>query len=282
MKTSQNPQTDGRLRQAQLKMLKMLEIIDSICTKHQLEYWLEGGTLLGAVRHNGFIPWDDDLDISMPRASFETFLKVAPQEIPNDLWLQTPHSDPGYFDLSVPLKIRDLNSRFICIHEDGTEPYKQGIFIDIFVYDKMPENPKMRKINKLKAKKTLRLLTWKYSQSPNGHYAKCYKFLSRLFSKSFLEQTLQNIIQQANASDSPYIGYGYDCVNSNCVAYDDIYPLQRISFENKMFNIAHRPETILTQLYGDYMKLPPVEKRVMAHCKELVPYLSQEKEAAIL
>ena len=61
---------DGRLRQAQLKMLSMLKVIDSICVKHNIDYWLDAGTLLGAIRHQGFIPWDDDMDIAMPRVSY--------------------------------------------------------------------------------------------------------------------------------------------------------------------------------------------------------------------
>ena len=143
-----NAQQDGRLRQAQLKMLVMLEHVDAICQKHGLDYWLEGGTLLGAIRHQGFIPWDDDMDISMPRASFEAFMRLAPKELPDFIWLQTAQTDPGYFNFSVPLKIRDCNSRFIELHETGNEPYQQGIFIDVFVYDKMDENSFIRKKNK--------------------------------------------------------------------------------------------------------------------------------------
>lgn len=72
--------SDGRLREAQLKMLTMLEVIDSICLKHNLDYWLDAGTLLGAVRHQGFIPWDDDVDIAMPRASYENFYVLLLQK----------------------------------------------------------------------------------------------------------------------------------------------------------------------------------------------------------
>ncbi|QDP73408.1 LicD family protein [Legionella israelensis] len=271
----QSAQHDGRLRQAQLKMLTILEVVDSICQKHHLDYWLEGGTLLGAIRHQGFIPWDDDLDISMPRESYEAFLRLAPDEMPKSMWLQTPKTDPGYFDLSVPLKIRDLDSRFISIHEQGNEPYQQGIFIDVFVYDRMPTDKMKRRLRKLKAKKTLRLLYWKYASIPCGHYAHLYKNLSRLFPKQTLENMLKKIIRNSNQADSPYLGYGYDCVNSNCVDYEDIYPLQRTVFEGRSFKIARRPEAILTQLFGDFMQLPPENERIMKHCRELIPSLSQ-------
>lgn len=269
--SAQKAQFDGRLRQAQLKMLAMLEVIDSICSKHQLEYWLDGGTLLGAIRHQGFIPWDDDLDISMPRASFEQFLHLAPSEIPDNMWLQTAQKDPGYFNLTVPLKIRDCNSRFIELHEQGNETYQQGIFIDVFVYDSMPVSPLQRKMYKFFAKKILRLLSSKYCSLAMGHGASIYQTIGSLLPKSVLENQLQRIIDKANSSGSPYLGCGYDCVNSNLVANEDIFPLKRARFESGEFNIPHRAEAILSQLYGDYMSLPPENQRIMKHCKELIP-----------
>lgn len=271
--SASDAQQDGRLRQAQLKMLAMLEQVDAVCQKHGLDYWLEGGTLLGAIRHQGFIPWDDDLDISMPRDSYEAFLRLAPNDLPDSIWLQTAQTDPGYFNLSAPLKIRDRNSHFIELHETGDEPYQQGIFIDVFVYDKMPEAPFARKRNKFMAKKILRLLRSKYSQVATGHHAGVYTTLSRLVSKNALEKKLQSIICNANHSASPYLGYGYDCVNSNLVSFKDIYPLKRTTFETGQFNIANHSEVILTQLYGDYLSLPPEHERVMKHCRELIPDL---------
>lgn len=265
--------SDGRLRQAQLKMLTMLEVVDSICVKHGLDYWLDAGTLLGAVRHQGFIPWDDDVDIAMPRASYETFLRVAPAEIPSSMWLQTSHSDPGYFNMAAPLKIRDRTSRFIEKHEKGDEPYVQGIFIDVFVYDRMPVNLKQRKRYKFFAKKLSRLLGPKYSKVKTGHYANFYKAISTILPKSLLEYFLKKIIHQANTSESPYLGRGYNCVGSNVVKLNELYPLQRISFENKEFNIPKNAEVFLIQQYGDYLSLPPEEQRTMRHCKELIPNL---------
>lgn len=268
-------QEDGRLRQAQLKMLAMLEAIDKVCLKHGLDYWLEGGTLLGAIRHQGFIPWDDDLDISMPRASYEAFLRIAPTELPDYMCLQTAQTQPGYFNLSTPLKIRDRDSRFIEMHENGNEPYLQGIFIDVFVYDTMPTAPRERKRAKFRAKKLLRLLGHKYSKVPMGHYNGLYQILSTLIPKASLQKQLENIIDKANNSNSPYLGYGYDCVNANLVTKNDIYPLKRHRFESAEFNIPNRAEVILTQLYGDYQTLPPEQERLMKHCRELIPFLSQ-------
>ena len=87
------------LRQAQLVMLRMLKIIDYICRKHDISYWMCSGTLLGAVRHKGFIPWDDDLDICMIREDYERFVKIAVNEFPEDMMLQTRETDPHYLSL---------------------------------------------------------------------------------------------------------------------------------------------------------------------------------------
>lgn len=88
---------DGSLlRRQQLRMLELLEVIDVICRKHQIPYWLSSGTLIGAARHKGFIPWDDDLDIEMLRSDYLRLLKVLPQELPDNLALQTNETDPNY------------------------------------------------------------------------------------------------------------------------------------------------------------------------------------------
>lgn len=266
-------QEDGRLRQAQLKMLAILEQVDTICTKHKLEYWLDGGTLLGAIRHQGFIPWDDDLDIAMPRASYERFLLIAATELPPHLKLQTHKTDPGYFNLSVPLKIRDSNSRFIEWHEQGNEPYLKGIFIDVFTIDTLPTSRIKRCYYKVVAKKIVRLLRPKYSKSTIRHCGGLYQFLSALFPKKILESLLQFIIRRANQAPKNYLGCGYDSVNSSRLSYADIYPLRRGRFESGQFNIPNHPEALLTQLYGDYMTLPPKSQQVMKHCKELIPEL---------
>lgn len=262
-------QDDGRLRQAQLKMHAMLAVVDDICVTHGIDYWLDRGTLLGAVRHKGFIPWDDDIDISMPRSSFETFLRIAPALLPKDMWLQTMHTDPGYFNLAAPLKIRDLNSRFIEKHEQGNEPYQQGIFLDVFVYDTVPEAPMKRRMYKFLGKKIWRLLGPKYSATAMGRHASVYKALGFCVPKSWLNYGLLRLIQKANRSNSPLLGYGYDSTKSNFLRKEDIYPLKRMEFETTTCNVVNREDVMLKQIYGDYMCWPPKHKRKLNHCREL-------------
>ncbi len=83
---------ETRLRQCQLVMLRMLKIFDYLCNKHEIQYFLVGGSLLGAVRHKGFIPWDDDFDLGMTRENYEKFLDMAVPELPKDIFFQTPET----------------------------------------------------------------------------------------------------------------------------------------------------------------------------------------------
>ena len=128
---------DGSLlRRQQLRMLELLEVIDVICRKHQIPYWLSSGTLIGAARHKGFIPWDDDLDIEMLRSDYLRLLKVLPQELPDNLALQTNETDPNY--IFIYGKLRDKDS-----HLEETNSYDRifhytGIYIDIFPLEKIP------------------------------------------------------------------------------------------------------------------------------------------------
>ena len=94
-------------------MLRILVDIDKVCQEHNLQYFLIDGTLLGAVRHKGFIPWDDDVDIAMPRKDFETFKKVASQYLGPQYFVQTLETDRHYKQFYIPLKVRDNHSTLV-------------------------------------------------------------------------------------------------------------------------------------------------------------------------
>ena len=119
------------LRKAQLIMLDMLVEFDALCKRHQLQYWLDSGSLLGAVRHQGFIPWDDDIDISMPVEDYQQFLTIAQEALSSDIFVQTRQTDPHFkFDYT---KLRSNRARIVEFHEKGRQVnYHQGVFVDIF------------------------------------------------------------------------------------------------------------------------------------------------------
>ncbi|KTC65089.1 LicD family protein (phosphorylcholine metabolism) (plasmid) [Legionella adelaidensis] len=262
--------TNDLLRAAQLKMLSMLKVIDAICKEHDIDYWLDAGTLLGSIRHQGFIPWDDDMDIAMPRKSYEKFLQVAPKELPAHMYLQKAGGEKGYYNLGTPLKVRDKKSYYLEKYERGNETYTQGIFIDVFVYDKMPAHPLIHKSMKRISRKLLRILGTKYSSLPMGRSHQLYKTLGYFFPKIFLNKCLDLMVHYANKQNTPYLGRGYHCKKVTHIKFEEVYPLRKGEFEGESFNIPNKAEFILRKEYGDYLTLPPESERTLRHCKTLI------------
>ena len=133
LKARFNPE-GSLLRRHQLKMLDLVVELDRICKKHNIPYFLYGGTLLGAIRHNGFIPWDDDLDVALYRKDYLRLLEVLPKELPDDIVFQENETDKNYFYFFA--KLRDKHS---ILQEES--PYDQvfkekGIYIDIFPFER--------------------------------------------------------------------------------------------------------------------------------------------------
>ena len=126
------------LREAQILMKTILRDIDKICRENNISYWIESGTMLGAKRHNGFIPWDDDIDIGMMRKDYERFLELAPSHLPDDLFLQNAQLDSGVENSWS--KVRHKYSKLI---EEYNAEYHEGLFVDIFPYD-----TQFKKLNK--------------------------------------------------------------------------------------------------------------------------------------
>src|SRR5690242_9470114 len=123
---------ETRLRQCQLVMLRMFKIFDFLCTRHQIKYFLTGGSLIGAVRHQGFIPWDDDLDVGMTRENYERFIQYAVPELPNDIFFQNINTDPFYRETDyVDARLRDKYSSYNHIGKKNNA-FHEGLQVDIF------------------------------------------------------------------------------------------------------------------------------------------------------
>tara|TARA_B110000908_G_C10263329_1_gene461111 strand:- start:908 stop:1573 length:666 start_codon:yes stop_codon:yes gene_type:complete len=123
----------ANLKKGQAKMTRMMYEFDRICRKYELSYWCMGGTLVGTLRHAGWVPWDGDLDVGMLDSDYDVFYKVAEKELPKDLWLQDARHDKNHH--KVHNKIRDLNS---CYDKwiKGPKKYLNGLCLDIFLYKK--------------------------------------------------------------------------------------------------------------------------------------------------
>lgn len=254
------------LRKLQYRMLDILIVFDKICAKHQLPYWLEGGTLIGAVRHGGFIPWDDDLDVQMLRRDLKKLLKVLPKELPSDMVIQTYKTDK-YYLRHIP-RIRDLNSKLTVSDKGDWKDYKyQGAFIDILPVD-------YTGFRFLLFRKVSFLLKWKRIYlwgilSDINPAIKYYPFLICFKMEQFVFWLYMKIGRLFQSSKVDFSIYGLDFYGLNMDA-NIIFPLKKMNFEGYLFYVPNKVDEFLRRYYGDYMQLPPEEKRKRVHSQEVM------------
>ena len=257
---------ETKIRQLQLTELEILSVIDQFCRNNNIKYSLYAGTLLGAVRHKGFIPWDDDIDICMSRKNYNRFIKLWNRQNPNGYTLQNKDNTPEFSQSFT--KIRKDNTIFI---QKGEEHYNyhKGIFIDIFPIDRMPRNilkkylfyfqcvlyqiccrgtvPK--DINALK-KISLHLIY------------KCMPFEQRDITRKKL---LRMITQNNKNPNNPCVGIEIMRTAMMPLPADLMDNYIELTFENRKFMCIEKWDEYLTAEYNNYMTLPPENERVWTH-----------------
>ena len=261
---------DGSLlRRQQLRLLDILTEVDRICKKHDIPYWLSSGTLIGAIRHNGFIPWDDDLDIEMMRKDYLRLLKVLPQELPSWLALQSDETDPTYFFFYA--KVRDRRSRMMEMTGYDRIWKEQGIYIDIFPLEQHPIW-----LHKLTEKTVGHMYKiWRTStddtkairqvrrifQLNNRFIFPCLRaLLSPLTSlpRRFAPQSLSPLTSHLSPLKTITSGMGMPFHNPRYAEH--IFPLTTHEFEGHEFPVPGNADAMLRLIYGDYMQLPDLSK----------------------
>ena len=257
------------LRTCQLKQLHILEEIDAICRRHDIEYWLDGGTLLGAVRHGGFIPWDDDIDIAMRKEDMHRFCEIAHHELSDDLFLQTPENEPDVKEQIV--KVRDLNSFYVEPSDNFSASYQKGLYVDIFPMEKYPT------ISRTLAKSITLGVSKSWSILRKSHYYSLRSFAEFFWfsAKYALCRLIWAIICKIKPKDTYMsniiLNNGYGIMHRQ----DSIFPLKEIQFEGKTFLGPNNLDAYLKDLYKNYMEIPPVEKRQI-HSIFIMPELIKE------
>lgn len=257
---------EDKLRRLQLTQLEILEKVDEVCRENHIQYSLYAGTLLGAVRHHGFIPWDDDLDICMTRDNYEQFLEVWKKEKTEGYILQNKENTPGFTQSFT--KIRKENTTFLQ-YDWEREKYHTGIFIDIFPFDRMP----VKKIERI-------LFIWyvmQYQLYTREFVPEKSNFLVRFVSKVLLdftpkekrkekrEKMLCKITRYNN--DKSLDAVFVETMNSIKVTYpsDVVDDYTMLKFENKEYMCYKKWKKFLECKFGNYMQLPPESERQWKH-----------------
>lgn len=231
--------------------LDMLQELLRICEKHNLRIWADGGTLIGAVRHKGFIPWDDDIDLSMPRADYDKLQEIGPDELKAPYFFQTIHTDPGYTHRHIQIRHSET-----AVWKQGQKTYtcNSGIFIDIFPLDAMPADPRgfKKHYNKVSALKRRLRFVQRVSMKFPKLYAFCREhvpFLSdkKLFGK--YEALLRSVSPERKAAWTE-ITFNHACPMYPVNSYrETVYA----DFEFLKLPIPADYDSVLTIMYGDYM-----------------------------
>lgn len=280
--TAGRAQRDTDLRRAQMILLEILKAIDAVCETHGIAYYLDAGTLLGAIRHRGFVPWDDDVDIVMSRPDFERFLHVANHQLPVNMCLQTIELDPDYRRFRTPCKVRHLGS---CAHELGETPSNsrlRGLYVDVFAYDRFHKSG-WRRSAELVAKRVYSL-TVKYFYAvphPGPGPARLMKNLlarakpTRTLHVALLVMRRMMLVRfampnQRLPDDSYDWGAGFDCVWTRLFDPQKIFPFGTAQFEGHHFPVPRNPDYVLRKFYGDYRELPPPSERRPTHIHSVV------------
>lgn len=258
------------LRRVRLTQLEIAKEIRRVCEENDIQYFLAHGSFLGAVRHGGFIPWDDDMDMGMLRRDYEKFCRIAPSRLKPEYCLQNWYTEPNY---GLPFaKVMKRNTLYL-ENKKTRRLENNGIYVDIFPYDYAPEDPYVR--NRLTAEmlSIYRVKLMKSGYKPwleddrivwKKRIGYLYYQLKSLFvSQQSLARDYDTLAVAVHDSEVICERNGrtkLDCYDRSCVE-----ELAEYTFEGEIFKGPKNYDQYLTNLYGDYMVLPPENQRQNRH-----------------
>ncbi len=252
------------LRKLQLTQLEILLEVVRICDKNNLTYFLVGGTLLGAIRHNGFIPWDDDLDIGMPRSDYEKLIDICKTQLDEKYVLHHLSTDNEYW---LPFaKIRKNNTLFNEKNIQHLDCHK-GIFIDIFPLDNgNKQSSKLQSIQAKISKYLSDIIIIKKVGTQDTRLSiklKLGKIIFKVIPIKFINKINNKIMSVNKNDDSKFfinLGSNYNYIKQT-IPKEKYFPPTKVEFEGVYLNVPRDYDYVLKRIYKNYMELPPEDKR---------------------
>ena len=263
--------SDLSLKDLHALQLEIAKEIKRICEICNIEYFLIGGTLLGAIRHGGFIPWDDDMDIGMTCDYYDKFISIAPEYLDNRFSLHTFENDEKCGYVFAKLRLKETHMREAVLEGTGID---NGIFVDIFPYDlagKKDSHRKSRHMTKLRLLGKLLMIKSGYRLNDITHNFlgkmlntflkvvpmsrnKCWMIISKEIKKSQIGEIQDYYIERDGMFKGNFV-FPKTIIEEKDVAF----------FEGVEFTIPKNYDNYLKNAYGDYMRLPPEEERKIGH-----------------
>ncbi len=260
---------------------EILDVIHAFCKKHNLRYSLAYGTLLGAVRHHGFIPWDDDIDLIMPREDYSKLIQLWSQEVPSKYLLLNYYNAQDYTNNFT--KIVKDHTTFLQSETQRSKHYHKGIFVDIFPADRIAPG-RITGVMQYIACAVNLLYTREYTSGTGGLIGLTERILLGLPKawhlplRNFAEKQMCRWNGHANTA------YIVPCTIRGCKHYypsDSFDKISSVEFNSKSYCAFKDPDKILRTVYGDYMQLPPEEERVWHHHPILIDFEHNYEELSL-
>lgn len=255
------------------QLRRMLEDFTNYCDEHGIRYYLSGGTLLGAIRHKGFIPWDDDIDINIPRPDIEKLYKISNGKIKKYYFVK-----PGEKRYKINSQFYKIfNEEFLIEKTPGNAIKSKTIYypisLDIFPIDGFPSSTKTSRRYCKQLIFLRKMLGVSWYKKPIGKNMATFLIHSIMFFPAKLvgeknwSKLFQHYVKKYEFNNSDYIGVTSTVhyITKEKVPKKDYLKMVEVEFEGKLYHAPSNYDIYLSQLYGDYMKLPPVEKRVSEH-----------------
>lgn len=267
-------QREQMLREVQLENCKSLKKLDEICKRHGLQYWMMYGSLIGVVRHKGFIPWDDDIDVGMMRDDFEKLRQIPASEWGDDFVFMDGECDDIVHDMMFgrvyQAKSRIQSHNDVNYWKDPTthKSWYTKLICDIFIFDMVPDDHaeylKLYKKICTYGKKKYKWTKLEFNAEGNGlaGFAKCAygKMMRKIYKKPWLNLYHKYRQMIKNSQHGSRIGTYYT-EDTDCYEYDEVFPLQEAPFEDMMVPIPKNYDQMLKNMYGNYMDFPPENER---------------------